>query len=452
MARPVHRADDDSMHSYVTETPTLGLAGRTRPQWLAAWGARLGLDTAYLLLGLPAGIITFTVVVTGWATALGLAITLIGLPVAMATIVVSRGMAAAERWRAALVLGTPVRGRYRPVESVEGKPNQQIRWILERLKAMFADAQTWKDLGWHLLLLPIGIVGFTVAVVCWAWTLGLITMPLWYSLTTDPAQVGGVTVDAWYWALLAFVAGIVTLPISVALLRATAAGTGALSRLLLGADTEELSERVERPDRDARGRGRRGGGRAASGSSATCTTARRRGSSRWRWTSAWPRSASSATPRARASSSRGARRGQAGARRAARPRPRHAARAARRARAARGDPGARVAAPSCPTTVTVEPGGRVAPAVESAAYFVVAEALTNAVKHSGATRAVGRRHRATATCSSSRSPTTATAAPTPSGSGLTGLRKRVEALDGALRIASPPGGPTLLHAEIPCGS
>ena len=39
-----------------------------------------------------------------------------------------------------------------------------------------------------------------------------------------------------------------------------------------------------------------------------------------------------------------------------------------------------------PTAVSVEPGGRVAPAVESAAYFVVAEALTNAVKHSHAAR------------------------------------------------------------------
>ena len=38
----------------------------------------------------------------------------------------------------------------------------------------------------------------------------------------------------------------------------------------------------------------------------------------------------------------------------------------------------------------------------------------------------------------------------PAGTGLTGLRKRVEALDGTLRIASPAGGPTLLHAEIPC--
>src|ERR671929_1779959 len=101
------------MHSYVTERPAFRRPEPGGwPQFTAAWATRLGLDTAYLLLGLPAGIITFTVVVTGWASALGLAITLIGLPVAMATILVSRGMANAERWRAALVLGRPIRGRY----------------------------------------------------------------------------------------------------------------------------------------------------------------------------------------------------------------------------------------------------------------------------------------------------------------------------------------------------
>jgi signal transduction histidine kinase len=450
MARPVHRADDDTMHSYVTETPTLGLAGRTRPQWLAAWGARLGLDTAYLLLGLPAGIITFTVVVTGWATALGLAITLIGLPVAMATIVVSRGMAAAERWRAALVLGTPVRGRYRPVESVEGKPNQQLRWVLERLRAMFADAQTWKDLGWHLLLLPIGIVGFTVAVVCWAWTIGLITMPLWYSLTTDPAQVGGVTVDAWYWALLAFAVGIVTLPISVALLRATAAGTGALSRLLLGADTEELSERVEvltetragavdaaaaeleRIERDLH-----------DGAQARLVAlAMDLGMAEERFERD-PEGARELVEKARDEAKQ------------ALAELRDLARGMRPALLAeRGLPEAIRALASrtqLPTTVTVEPGARVAPAVESAAYFVVAEALTNAVKHSGATRLsvdVTRDGNLLVVQVADDGDGGADA----EGSGLTGLRKRIEALDGALRIASPPGGPTLLHAEIPCGS
>src|SRR4051794_32108415 len=168
MAAGPPRADDGRMHSYVTESPTLSLAGRSRSEWTAVWATRLGLDTAYLLLGLPAGVITFTVVVTGWATALGLAITLIGLPIALATIVVSRGMAQAERWRAALVFGQPVRGRYRP--PVTGR-------IVDRLKALFADRQTWKDLGWHLLLLPIGIVGFTVAVVSWCWSLYCLTFP-----------------------------------------------------------------------------------------------------------------------------------------------------------------------------------------------------------------------------------------------------------------------------------
>jgi len=104
-----------------------------------------------------------------------------------------------------------------------------------------------------------------------------------------------------------------------------------------------------------------------------------------------------------------------------------------------------------PTTVTVEPGARVAPAVESAAYFVVAEALTNAVKHSGAARLsvdVTRDGNLLVVQVADDGDGGADA----EGSGLTGLRKRIEALDGALRIASPPGGPTLLHAEIPCGS
>ena len=59
---------------------------------------------------------------------------------------------------------------------------------------------------------------------------------------------------------------------------------------------------------------------------------------------------------------------------------------------------------------------------------------------------------AAAAASRSRSATTAAAAPNPEGSGLTGLRKRVEALDGTLFLSSPAGGPTILRAELPCAS
>jgi signal transduction histidine kinase len=431
-----------SMHSYVTERPTLRPAAHEGwAQYSAAWATRLGLDTAYLLLGLPAGVIAFTVVVTGWATALGLAITLIGFPIALATIVVSRGMANAERWRAALVLGTPVRGRYR--DTSNGK-------ILERLRAVFADGQTWKDLGWHLLLLPVGIVGFTVAVVCWCWSLWCLTFPLWFKITPAAADFGDFTLDAWWHAAIVFVIGIATLPITIALVRGTAAGSGALARLLLGADTEELEERVgvltetragavdaaaaelERIERDLH-----------DGAQARLVAlAMDLGMAEERFERD-PDGARELVEKARDE----AKQALAELRDLARGM-RPALLAERGLSEAIRSLAART---QLPTTVTVNPGERVPPAVESAAYFVVAEALTNAVKHSAATRL---------TVDVTRDGDLlvvqvgddGVGCADPTGSGLSGLRKRIEALDGAMRVASPPGGPTLLHAELPCGS
>jgi signal transduction histidine kinase len=428
------------MDSFVSERPTIALGTRTRPEWLAHWATRLGLDTAYLLLGLPAGVITFTVVVTGWSTAIGLAITLIGLPIALATIIVSRGMAQAERWRAALVLGEPIRGRYPPAPT--GK-------VLDRLKAVFADGQTWKDLGWHLLLLPIGIVGFTVAVVVWCWSLYCITFPIWFKITPAAADFDTFTLDTWWWALLVFTVGIATLPITVALLRGTAAGTGALAKLLLGSDAEELEARVEVLTETRAGavdaataelerieRNLHDGAQAR-----LVALAMDLGMAEERFERD-PDGARELVEKARDEAKqalaelRDLARGMRPALLAERGLPE-----AIRALAAR---------TKLPTTVTVTPGERVPAAVESAAYFVVAEALTNAVKHSAATRLTVELTR-DGDLLVVQVADDGVGGADMSGSGLTGLRKRVEALDGALRLASPPGGPTLLHAELPCG-
>jgi signal transduction histidine kinase len=430
-----------SMHTYVTERPTLAIADRTRAEWAAAWATRLGLDTAYLLLGLPAGVIAFTVVVTGWATALGLAITLIGFPIALATIVVSRGMANAERWRAALVLGGPVKGRYRSTTDTR---------IVARLKAVFADGQTWKDLGWHLLLLPVGIVGFTVAVVCWCWSLWCLTFPIWFKITPAAADFGSLTFDAWWHALLIFIVGLATLPITIALVRGTAAGTGALARLLLGSDAEELEERVgvltetragavdaaaaelERIERDLH-----------DGAQARLVAlALDLGMAEERFERD-PDGARELVEKARdeAKQALAELRDLARGMRPALLAERGLAEAIR----------SLAARTTLPTTVSVTPGERVPPAVESAAYFVVAEALTNAVKHSAATRLTVEVTR-DGDLLVVQVADDGVGGADPTGSGLTGLRKRVEALDGAMRLASPPGGPTLLHVELPCVS
>lgn len=102
-----------------------------------------------------------------------------------------------------------------------------------------------------------------------------------------------------------------------------------------------------------------------------------------------------------------------------------------------------------PVSVDVRDVGRLDPTTEAIAYFVVSEALTNVAKHSGAERAevtvTTDDERITAVVSDDGrggvDPTR--------GTGLTGLRQRVTAVDGTLDVESPSGGPTRLTATLP---
>jgi signal transduction histidine kinase len=109
-----------------------------------------------------------------------------------------------------------------------------------------------------------------------------------------------------------------------------------------------------------------------------------------------------------------------------------------------------------PVHLDVELDGRLPAAVESAAYFVVAELLTNAIRHSGAQRiGVGLRqsiHNGAPMVSITVSDDGRGGADPDRGTGLRGVQRRLSAFDGRLRIASPPGGPTTLDIELPCGS
>ncbi|WP_067468832.1 sensor histidine kinase [Actinomadura macra] len=91
-------------------------------------------------------------------------------------------------------------------------------------------------------------------------------------------------------------------------------------------------------------------------------------------------------------------------------------------------------------------------AVEAAAYFVVAEALTNVAKHSGAARAWVTVRRDGALLSIVVRDDGKGGADAGRGSGLAGIRRRVAALDGVTRIDSPDGGGTTLEVALPCGS
>jgi signal transduction histidine kinase len=94
--------------------------------------------------------------------------------------------------------------------------------------------------------------------------------------------------------------------------------------------------------------------------------------------------------------------------------------------------------------------GTVPAAVESTAYFVIAEALTNAVKHSRATVvtiALGRTANSLSVQVTDKGVGGASAG---AGRGLGGIADRVDTLGGLLRITSPPGAGTTIAVELPC--
>jgi signal transduction histidine kinase len=113
------------------------------------------------------------------------------------------------------------------------------------------------------------------------------------------------------------------------------------------------------------------------------------------------------------------------------------------------------------TETDIDLPGRPDAPVESACYFAVAEALANAVKHSGARLVqVQIRHTAARNASPAPHPSGtlritvtddgAGGADPARGTGLAGIERRLGTFDGILAVSSPPGGPTMIVMEVPC--
>lgn len=110
-------------------------------------------------------------------------------------------------------------------------------------------------------------------------------------------------------------------------------------------------------------------------------------------------------------------------------------------------------AAATPLDVRIVGGGvteRLPAATEGALYFVAAEALANVGKHAPDAANVQIHLRRGEFDVVLTFQDTGPGGADPEGSGLTGIRQRVEALDGRLTITSPPGGPTTIRAELPC--
>ncbi|GAA5197286.1 hypothetical protein GCM10023322_68180 [Rugosimonospora acidiphila] len=404
---------------------------------------KAGRALAYVATGLFAGVLGFV-----WSVAATLAVVLtsvthLGGHVFLGVAWVTRRFAGVERRRAGWVLGAPIAAPYVPVSG------DRVR---KRVGAVAGQPATWRDLAWLVLLLPVGLItgvaGLVVAVVglatvaapAWAWAVPNphAPFPMRPLLTTMPGRFGSTVI------------GLALLPVVIWIVRILGAAAARLASALLAPG--EHRRLVDEATRLAETRRRVVDAQAAElrrierdlhdGAQArivaagmTLALAARK-----------LRADSDAAPdvdlaRRQLDDALGELRRLV---RGIHPpiltdRGLHASLAA-----LAGDS-------PFPVQLRGDRDARYPAAVESAAYFVVAEGLTNAAKHAAATAGtidvarVGDLVRVEVHDNGR-------GGADPAGAGLDGLRRRVEALDGALTLTSPAGGPTILRAELPCAS
>src|SRR5688572_30811089 len=124
----------------------------------------------YMLLSLATGLFYFFWVVTGVSKSLGLAVLIIGIPFVILYFGSVRVLSLVEGRIVEVMLGE--RMPRRPLYSTRGQP-----WM-ERIKELFTDPRTWATQLYFLLMLPLGIAYFTVAVTGLTTSLALIAAPV----------------------------------------------------------------------------------------------------------------------------------------------------------------------------------------------------------------------------------------------------------------------------------
>ncbi len=404
--------------------------------------------TGYLLATLPVGIFWFATLITLISVGLATIILWIGLPILWFAFVLWRRAAVTERRFIAWGLGISIPTPYR------SDPQGPLR---ERRPGRLGDPATWRDLAYLILLLPLGILWFTLTGITLAIPLGLLAAPVTYRWFPD-GQFGFVS-EGWTWlvidslpgALVAAGVGLLLLLLVPAVIRSLAAVHGSIAAGLLGPTRKAALVEEVRDLQVSRARG------------LSAAEFERQRIERNLHDGAQQQLVALAMELGMAREKLDTEPGAA--RRLVDRAHQHAKQAIIELRdLARGihpavlsDRGldAALSALAGQSTVPVEVTSnlteRLPAPLESTAYFVAAEALANAAKHAGASAVSVSVHRIDDRLTVEVEDDGVGGADA-GGNGLRGLADRVAATGGELTINSPEGGPTIVKAEVPCGS
>jgi signal transduction histidine kinase len=408
--------------------------------WTRRFASRVWRSAAVCGLHLPLTIFYPAVVITLLVLSIALLpLFLLGVPLLGVTFAVTRAFAEAERGRSRGVLAV----------SVDAPSPQRIGWwrgVLDDVRS----AQTWRQLGYFTLVLPVlGSVGYVLPFALGGFGVAALLVPaLGSTIPSNPVVHLGIHRLGWWWALF----GIAALVAACLVVQGCAYAWSWTVRALLGRGMEEqLSERIETltESRDALAaaaeaeRVRIERDLHDGAQQRLVALAMNLGMAREKLQTD-PKSAGSYVTQAHEEA------------KAALAELRNIARgiypvvlADRGLDAALSAVAARL---RIPVEVDVQIDPRPARPVEAVAYFVVAEALTNVAKHSEATAAVVRARRTDNRLMISVLDNGHGGADASKGTGLAGLVHRVQGADGTMTVTSPAGGPTTIIVELPCAS
>ncbi len=400
---------------------------------------------AFMILSFALGLFWFCLLVPMIATGLGTLVTLIGLPILALSLAAWIAGARVERWRVKAFFGESIADPYRPLPAGS---------LWAKFKARLGDAATWKDLGYLMLLFPIGVAEFVITVVLVSTTFSALTMPVYYWLLDNEGleYAPSRTIDTLPEALAVSVLGVILFFVTTAVMIGMGRAHVALARGLLGRNREqELAERVstltESRSRviDAVAEERRRIERDLhdGAQQRLVALAMDLGMAKEKFVSD-PDAARALVAEAHDQAKR--------AISELRDLVRGLHPAVLTDRGLDAAISALAGRSPVPVSVDVDLPGRLPDAIETNAYFVVAEALANVAKHSQATEARVIVRREGKLLLIEIADNGVGGAVPARGTGLSGLRGRVGAMDGKLLVSSPAGGPTWIRAELPCGS
>jgi signal transduction histidine kinase len=430
--------------------PGILTADPRHPSPRASW-RQVPNDLAYLLLGFPIALAAFVAAVTGVSVGVSLLIIWVGVPILVLTLTICRGFAALERARIQACEGRPVPESY--YAPVSGGPVRRSLGVLR-------EPQYWRDVVHAFVAFPVKIFTWCVTVTWLAAGVGGVTY-ITYGWAIErvpdneslPELIWGiespafnvlmyVVIGLFFLATLPYVArGLASLDVGLGRILLT--NPGAAENAALRARTEQLQEsraaaaqaeattlrRVERDIHD-------GPQQRLVRLTMDLEAAQRRMDDDPEAARPLVEEALTQTQEALAEL-RALSRGIAP--------PILADRGLEAALAA--------AAGRCPVPVHLEvslgPDRRLPAATENVAYFTVAEALTNVAKHSGASSVTVSVARVADVLHLLIDDDGVGGAHIGKGHGLAGLADRIAGVDGTLDVHSPPGGGTVVTAQVP---